>query len=144
VTDRAGSPKRPAMSRLRAFVRRNPALAALIVALALVLRAVVPGGFMPSSDHRQIVVAICTGSGPATAVIAVPLADSTDTGDHVKGDKPCAFGTLSLTSLAAADAVLLALALLFALALSLRPMVPARALSAPFLRPHLRGPPALS
>ncbi len=129
---------------LRTFVRRNPAAAAMIAALALLLRAVVPGGFMPTIDHGQIVISICTGSGPVTAAIALPGAEHSDAGDHAKSDQPCAFAGLSLTALAAADAVLLALALLFVLALGLRPLVPALARPAPFLRPHLRGPPTAS
>jgi hypothetical protein len=132
------------MSSLRAFVRRNPALAALIVALALMLRAFVPGGFMPSSDHGRIVISICTGSGPAMAEIAVPGPAHSEPADHGQSDQPCAFAGLALPSLAAADALLLALALLFVLALGLRPMVPVAARTAPFLRPPLRGPPTLS
>ena len=132
------------MSSLRAFVRRNPAVAALIVALALMLRALVPGGFMPTADHGRIVISICTGSGPVTAAIAVPGADHGEPGDHAKSDQPCAFAGLSLTLLGGADVALLLVALAFIVALAFAPVLARNPGRIPHLRPPLRGPPVLS
>ncbi len=65
-----------------------------------------------------------------------------DGGGHDKMAAPCPYAALGLAPLASADGVLLALALVFILAVGLAavPSVPLRRIS--FLRPPLRGPPA--
>lgn len=121
----------------------NRALAGALFALAMIMKVLVPAGFMPSIDHGQIVVSICSGTGPMTMVMTIPGLEHGKSGDnqHGKSEQPCAFSGLTAPSLAAADPVLLALAILFVMALAMRPMVPIGTTQRPHLRPPLRGPP---
>jgi len=116
-------------------MRRHPGVAAMIVAAALLLRVLLPAGFMPSFSGGQLTVSVCTGMGPAQVQIAIP-------GKHsgVAGS-PCAFADLSLPLLAGADAVQLAAALAYLLAVALVLAVALPARRAAYLRPPLRGPP---
>ena len=129
---------------LRRLALNNRVLASALLALAMMMKVLVPSGFMPTLDHGQIVISICSGTGPMTMVMTVPGLEHGKPGEsqHGKSEQPCAFSGLSAPSLAAADPVLLALAILFVMALALRPMVPTAVQKRPHLRPPLRGPPA--
>ena len=135
------------MHALRAFFRTNRRLALALVALALVIKALVPAGYMlggPLGDGaRVLTVAICAdASGElATKQIAVP---SDGKSGHAKAEGTCAWGMLAMAALGGADLVLLALALAFILALGLAPSRPAARAQRTSLRPPLRGPPALA
>jgi hypothetical protein len=145
------------MGSLRALVRSHAVLAALILALALGLRALVPAGYMVASGPVGIVLTLCpdAGAAPLRAVAspahahaahaAVSHADHAASGAderQANGGQPCPYGVLGLASLAGADPLLLALALAFAVALGFAAR-PAPTLRADrFLRPPLRGPPA--
>ncbi len=145
------------MLRLRRLALTHNALAALVICVALLMKALVPTGFMPAMVDGRFVIAVCSGTGPVTApphMAAMPgmAHGPAMTGHHGGRDRPgeqhdnkpqpCAFAGLQSPSLAAADPVVLAIAVAFVLALGLRvvaalPLVlPAR------LRPPLRGPPA--
>ncbi|WP_293919489.1 DUF2946 family protein [Sphingobium sp. UBA5915] len=133
------------MHRLRHLVLANRPFACAVLALALMMKIVMPAGFMPTMSGGQIVVSVCSGMGPTTMVMTIPgLGDgkSEDEGHHGKAEQPCAFSGLSAPSLAAADPVLLAAAILFVLALGTRSVVPLASPAPPYLRPPLRGPPA--
>ncbi len=65
-------------------------------------------------------------------------------GSHGKNEGICAFTALGHGALGGADLVLLATALLFLIALGYAPLVPASPRRLTFLRPPLRGPPALA
>lgn len=125
-----------------ASIRRHPQLAALLVAAALALRVLVPGGYMPAVDHGVIVVKICTGSpdGPRSMLWAVPgLEHEQQPGDVAQGK--CAYADLAQAMTGGTDPILLAAALAFVLALALvvAAAVPPRLVDR--LRPPLRGPP---
>jgi hypothetical protein len=130
---------------LRRLVLSNRPLAIAILALALLMKLAMPGGFMPTVSNGQIVVILCSGTGASTIVMTIPgPGDKPDGGEHSgKAEQPCAFAGLSMPSLAAVDPILLAAAILFVLALGVRPLLllPAPTAS-PYLRPPLRGPPA--
>jgi hypothetical protein len=123
---------------MRALLRQHPRIAATIFAAALLLRLLVPAGFMPSLAGGQLTVSICTGYGAQQVQLAVPARE------HGSVASPCAFADLSLPLLAGADPIQLAAALAFvlALALLLAFALPARRLA--HLRPPLRGPPTLA
>ena len=110
----------------------------------MMIKVLVPAGFMPTFEQGQIVVSICSGAGPMTMVMSMRGMDQGKKGDSQQGrsEQPCAFSGLSAPSLAAADPILLALAILLVMALALRPMVPSTVRQRPHLRPPLRGPPA--
>lgn len=116
------------------------------------MKLVMPAGFMPTVSNGQIVIRICSGTGPMTTVMTMPQlehgpglehAKSEGDGHQGKAEQPCAFSGLSAKSLAAADPVLLAGAILFILALGTRPLVLRVSAPPPYLRPPLRGPPAI-
>ena len=117
-------------------------LAALIVAAALVLRVVVPGGFMPTVQHGQIVLTLCTGMAAPTHATAMPgMAHHDPADDAVPAAGKCAYADLAQAMTGGADAILLAAALAFILALALALDVALPPLPAGRLRPPLRGPP---
>lgn len=132
------------MHPLRRLILANRHLAAAILAVALLMKVVVPSGFMPTVANGRIVVSLCADGGPVKMVMTIPglKHQSDENGQHGKSEQPCAFAGLSAPSLAAADPVLLALALLFVLALALRPAASVASTTSPYLRPPLRGPPA--
>lgn len=133
------------MGAMRDLCRRSPMTAAVLIALALLMRLLVPGGSMPRFDAQGLRLVVCTGE--ATHVeIDVPLGQAHDHGAPPQGDLhkagPCAFAGLSAPVLGGAGPLLLATAILaaFAAALWRRPILAPRAPAA--LRPPLRGPPA--
>lgn len=135
------------MHRLRAAIRDYRSLALLVVALAFLVRAATPAGFMIASDASSVLtVHICSDAtgGAKVAQLVIP-AKQPDRGPNAKQgakDGQCAFSALGKSALGGADPVLLALAFAFILVLGL---APARALPlrlAPYTLPPLRGPPA--
>lgn len=132
------------MSFVRAFFLRHRALALVLVAATLCLKALVPTGYMIGNTAKVLTVQICgDGIGHSAArQLAIPLpGEPGDSGaKQSKGD--CPYGALSLASLEGAGPALLALALAFILALGFAPI--RASLSPPIfhLRPPLRGPPA--
>ena len=157
MTSPAPGDKRIAMAFLRRQIGHHPRFAALILAAALMLRLLVPAGFMPDVSSGRIAISICTGYGPAPmtpmtmpghamAMAGQAMADHDSHGSgsdkHRKADMPCGFGGLSAPGLAGADPIQLAVALAFVFATVpfakaiLGTRRPVR------LRPPLRGPPA--
>lgn len=131
------------MHRLCRLVLANRPFACAVFALALLMKIVVPSGFMPTISNGQVVVSVCSGMGPTTMVMTIPGLEHKSSGDSHggKAEQPCAFAGLSAPSLAAANPVLLAAAILFMLGLGMRPLVLPTSTAPPYLRPPLRGPP---
>jgi hypothetical protein len=137
------------MQILRALVLRHRLLAVLLVVLALAIKAVVPAGYMLSQQGTVLTVTICADASGSTVhkQIVVPNkgAATDDLADaHAKAPAACPYAALGFAALAGANAVLLALALAFVLALGLAPSRPAPLRRIPFLRPQLRGPPCFA
>jgi hypothetical protein len=129
-----------AMQTIRTLIAHHARLAALLLALALCVRVLVPAGTMLNSEHGTITVSLCSNLAAAPKAITIDVGSHERGGDHAK-DNPCAFTALAHAATAGADAPLLALALAFILVLGL---APARSLPLPqwaHLRPPLRGPP---
>lgn len=122
-------------------------LAAALLAAALLLKLLVPGGYMIASDHGRLSIIACSGTGPVTPPMTMHgdmAGHGTDDGeskDHGKAEMPCTFAGLSSPALGAIDPVQLASLVAFILALGLvlaiLPMQSRRI----WLRPPLRGPP---
>jgi hypothetical protein len=124
---------------LRSLVHAHRIVAAWMIALALVVKILVPAGYMIGADAGTITVVLCSGSGQAQMVM--PISGS-DRQDHQGKAMPCAFSGLSAPSVAGADPLVLAVAIAFIIETALR-VVAAQQVEAPLhLRPHLRGPPA--
>ncbi|WP_157073722.1 hypothetical protein [Sphingomonas soli] len=130
------------MASLRTIARTHRNLAALIVVAALLLRILVPAGFMPVVRDGRMVMSICSGMGPTKIVVEIPGLKHQP--EDRQAQSPCAFADLSLPSLAGADPIQLAVLVAFVLALGLTfsPYLPPRAILR--LRPPLRGPPVLA
>ncbi len=135
------------MTSLRAFFRAHRQLAILLVAVSLALKALVPAGYMIGSQAKILTVEICADAsgGTLTRQIVIPQ-DGKSAGGHAesgKSDSTCAFSALAMVSLSGADSAVLAIALLFILALGFAPAPTLLISRARQLRPPLRGPPAL-
>ncbi len=130
------------MQPIRAFLRHNRRLALGVVVLALLIKTLIPAGYMLSDQSHVLTVTICGDASGQTMTkqIAVPAAD----GDHAKGEVKCVWGLLAMAALGGADLALLAGALAFILALGLAPSRPAPPSRRFHLRPPLRGPPAFA
>ncbi|VXD02574.1 conserved hypothetical protein [Sphingomonas sp. T1] len=136
------------MTPLRRLLRDHPALAAWLVVVALAMKILVPGGFMPVVANGVLTIQLCAGAGPVSAATPVPvhaampgMTHDPDKTQHAGREMPCAFSGLTTAGLAAADPVLLALAIAFVVATVFRAATPVVARAPEFLRPPLRGPP---
>lgn len=132
------------MQQLRTLLFRHRAVAMLVVFAALCMKVFVPAGYMLGQGSKVLTVQLCAdASGEHTAKqIAIPMkGESGKPSEPGKGE--CAFGSLSMASLAGVDCILLALALAFILALGFVPSRPTSLKHTSHLRPPLRGPPAL-
>ena len=134
------------MTGLRQYLLHHRALAAWLVALALLMKVLVPTGYMLGTSAGSITVELCSGYGPMKMAMPMPgmAHHQGDKSDHGKAEQPCAFSGLSAPSLAAADPILLALALAFIIATAFRAPTPVRIQARAFLRPPTTGPPAHS
>lgn len=137
------------MHLLRALLLRHRALAVLAIAAALCLKAVVPAGYMLDSNASSITVRLCNDASGASAPTAITIPIQADGSAHPddpashKAAAACPYTALTLATLGGADLALLALALVFLLALGFAPVPTLRAIRPPYLRPPLRAPPAL-
>lgn len=134
------------VTALRRIVYRHRWLAALLVAVSLALKVLVPAGFMPVvAKNGTITVQICSGTamGPMTMETAIPglPPKHDDRAPASKAEMPCAFAGLAMPMLAGTDAQLLALALAFVMALAIYFVAIPPLRHETHLRPPLRGPP---
>lgn len=137
------------MNRLRALFRDHARLTLVLLALALAIKAAVPSGFMlASSGDRFLTVTICSDASgtPKQMQIAIPgkQAAGGDQSDMADTGPVCAFSGLGHFALGGADPVLLATALAFILLIGIAPLPSLALRDVPFLRPQLRGPPAVT
>ena len=134
------------MQAIRCFLAQRH-FAVPLCAATLLLKLLVPTGYMIGSEHGRMTIELCSGIAPQPIAVEMPgmHADMHDHGkskDHGKAEMPCAFSGLSAASLAAIDPIQLAALMAFVMSvghagLSL-PLPSRRA----HLRPPLRGPPA--
>src|SRR6478752_7235787 len=101
------------MTALRRHFLRHRALAGWIVAAALLMKLLIPAGYMPGMSGNSMIIQICSGYGPMTLNMPIPGKEQGQDHQQSKAEMPCAFSGLSAPTLAAADPVLLALAILF-------------------------------
>lgn len=119
----------------------------LLMLAALATKLLVPGGYMLAPEGRSITISLCSGYGPLTAHIDIPIGKGKDephTPHHNDGAAPCPFSALALHSLAAVDSVPVMSALLpvFTARFFIRREAPIARRA--FLRPPLRAPPTRS
>ena len=134
------------MHMVRALIQNHRRLALLLILCALLVKALVPAGYMIGSNSKTLTVQLCAdGLGAKmTRQIEIPMESGSHNskGNQSKADGSCAFSSLAMGGVAGADAALLALALVFILVLGFAPVTLPRASPRAQLRPPLRGPPA--
>lgn len=134
------------MHMLRALIQNNRRLSLLLIACALLVKALVPQGYMVGPSTKTLTIQICTdGSGVMTSKqVEIPMKKGSHGSDqnHGKTDGTCSFSSLAMAGMSGADAALLAVALAFILLLGFAPTALPFASNTPYLRPPLRGPPA--
>lgn len=139
------------MEALRRLILSHRAVAALLLAAALALRLLVPAGYMPAVADGAMRLVLCPAAGPGRA--DPPPAPRMAGMHHDRGDHPadhgpqappCAYAGLSWAPVMPVDLPLLAAAIVFAMALVRVRAALAPPVRAPFLRPPLRGPPAIA
>ncbi|MDP1027756.1 hypothetical protein Q5H91_11065 [Sphingomonas sp. KR1UV-12] len=110
----------------------------------LLLKLLVPTGYMIDSDHGRLTITICSGVEPRTMSMEMQddMPDHGKTKDHGKAEMPCAFSGLSAAVLGAIDPMLLAGLIAFVMAMGAVGFTLPPPSSPPYLRPPLRGPPA--
>lgn len=133
------------MLPLRALVRDHRRLAGLLIGLALLMKALVPAGYMAKAEGRVLTIAVCAdaSNGQTVKHIMVPVSgkSSDNHADHAKADGTCAFSSLAMGAVGGADPLLLLIALSFILLLGFAPAAPPLHDRRANLRPPLRGPP---
>lgn len=122
-------------------------LAALLCAATLLLRLLVPGGYMIAVDHGRATIELCSGVAPQPMPMggAAMHGDMPDHGrskDHGKAEMPCAFAGLSAASLGAVDPILLVALVAFVMTIGRGPIEVPTIVRRAHLRPPLRAPPA--
>lgn len=134
------------MTAPRHQLLRHRRLAGWLIAFAMVMKVLVPSGYMLGTSAGSVLIEPCSGFGPEKMVMAMP--GMTGHGDkkqgHGKGEQPCAFASLAAPSLPGVVPILPAgRPIGVMVATILRSSSPSPSAPA-FLRPHLRGPPAIA
>jgi hypothetical protein len=117
-----------------------------ICVATLLLKLLIPTGYMIDNDHGHMTITLCSGVVPSTGAMAMTrkqgnMPDHGKSNDHGRADMPCAFSGLSAAMTGAIDPIQLKALIGFVMATGLivvmlpTPDEPAR------LRPPLRGPP---
>ncbi len=133
------------MQRLRASIRDHRHLALLVLALAFLVRAALPAGYMVSRDASStITVAVCSDASGVHKTTQLVLPAKPGAPGKTAKDGSCAFSAMAKGVLGGADPILLALAFAFILVLGLTPSRALPARPVPHTLPPLRGPPALA
>lgn len=108
------------------MIRAHPRLAALLLALALAMKALVPAGYMVGTGSRSPTMEICADSLGQRITKQITVANArahpADTAKADMAKKPCAFAGHAAPLLGGADGWLLAGALAFILALGFAPV----------------------
>lgn len=129
------------MGRWRAYIHDHCRLAMLLVALALVIKAFVPAGYMVGSQGQSLTILVCGDASGERLAKQITIPGKSE--GHAKAAETCPYASLSFATLDAELPVFVALAIAFLLLLGFAPVrIPALA-GFTHVRPPLRGPPAL-
>lgn len=131
------------MKTLRHLALKYRTMSALLIALILMMKMLVPTGYMVGSAAGSIQIVMCTGAGPMK--MEMPVIGRTDMG-HKQGQQgkeiSCAFSGISTPAMSAADPLMLAIAVALIMAAVANLKAHARVQPRMRLRPPLRGPPS--
>ena len=122
-------------------------LAAILCAATLLLKLLVPAGYMIGSERGSVTIELCSGVASQPMTLAMPGMHGDMPGhgksqEHGKTEMPCAFSGLSAASLGAIDTLQLVALIAFVMAVGLSPAMLPAITRRGYLRPPLRGPPA--
>lgn len=148
------------MGELRHFLRARHLLVAGLIAFALAMKVLVPAGYMFNPGATGALLVICPNANPGMNLDHRPDAHAVHAAHHGDGmvhdahhdgdghgdhgsDNTCPYSLMPMASLSGVDGVLLAVALVFILALGFARLACPRLVPAPYLRPPLRGPPGM-
>jgi hypothetical protein len=120
----------------RALIARRPGMVALLFAAALLLRLLVPAGFMPTSQGGRLAVTLCSGAPAPHAMRGMAHHEPAPTPDG-----RCAFADLAMPVPGEAVAPALALPAPIVAALGERDERAPPPRAPPRLHPPARGPP---
>lgn len=127
------------------LLREHRRLAAILVALTLCMKALVPAGFMVGANTKLITIEICADAsgGKLTRPMVIPLDGGTggEQSGHGKSDATCAWTALAQAAHSGADAELLVLSLAFILALGFLRYAAEPVRRSCHILPPSRGPP---
>lgn len=128
------------MGTLRTIIGNHGGAIALMLACMLALKLLVPAGYMPAPG--QLSIQLCTGDGVRTVLIDRDGQRIPDGQPHqASAAMPCAYAGLAAPILSAVPIPLLVAAILFLLAIGIRPAsAPPRHRAVP-PRPPGRAPP---
>ena len=130
------------MDSIRAIILSNTRLAALLLVATLLLKVMVPAGFMVGNQNMVLTISVCgdlTGEH-FTQKMPIPV-KSSDREEHSQAKGECPFTSLAMNALHSADPILLAWAIAFVLAVGLAPQRAPDVQEIERLRPPLRAPP---
>lgn len=131
------------MASLRILLRRNALATWMVIVAAVLMKAIVPAGFMPERTASGIAVVLCPGIATVPDHATLPHHKGHDRAP-AKPDVPCAFAGLTAPSFGGIDIVVLAIAVAAILSTA-RLFVPHAPIARrAFLRPPLRGPPVIA
>mgnify|MGYP000320077118 FL=1 len=135
------------MYALRALVQRHRLAMAMVIAAALLMKAVVPAGFMVGAGARVLTIELCADAQGERMVRQIAIGTEPSGAEaqaqHQKGAGLCPYGALGFAALGGADPIQLAAALAFVLTLGFAALVVPAPRTIAHLRPPLRGPPLL-
>ncbi len=136
------------MNDLRAFTVERRTWAMMLVVITLLIRGLIPAGYMVAPSAVTLSVKICSGFEDERSTIKIVVPRSGEehdrSGDHSQKNPPCAFSALSMASMAGADGLLLAQAVAFVLITNAILVASSVHRPLPRLRPPLRGPPSFA
>jgi hypothetical protein len=118
--------------------------AVLLCAKTLLLKLLVPTGYMISSEHGRITIELFAGVVPNATTMAISgmhgdMPDHGKSQDHGNAEMPCTFAGLLAATLGAIDPVQLITLIAFVMAIALSPAVQPATVRRGHLRPLLRG-----
>jgi hypothetical protein len=128
---------------IRRLVQQR-SFATLLCVATLLLKLLVPTGYMVASDHGRLAIVVCSGLAPAATTMEMhgDMADHGKSTEHGKAEMPCAFSGFSAAMTGAIDPIQLAALIAFVMAIGLVVATSPAPSRPAYLRPPLRGPPA--
>jgi hypothetical protein len=130
------------MTCLRARLQNRSTLTLWLIVVALFVRAVMPTGYMLDASATTLSFTVCSDASGTVITHDVTIPDD-GTDSKAKADNPCAFSGLAFAALGGTDALLLATALLFIIALGFAHTIAPMLQRGAYLRPPPQGPPTI-